>query len=220
MIGFKQNDGSLKIAGLAFKMEQGGADQTELIKVLSRETPDEYIVPPVQTLVQYALAYLANTKLLTFSEGTVIINPYACTNCLELNEVKLPQSLTEIGDRAFFRCSITALIIPSNVTSIGALAFGSNAIAKIIIQSPTLTLDGGTRANYGCFYANPVEVYDFRSATSVYELNRGGGLGYSDNGAKIVVPDNLYDTWKTTWEALEDWETDQFTWIKASEYTE
>lgn len=63
-------------------------------------------------------------KSVTITGGTSIIDRafYGCGD--SLMEINLPDSITSIGERAFYWCSgLTNLVVPENVTSIGEYAF-------------------------------------------------------------------------------------------------
>ena len=52
------------------------------------------------------------------------MDPYAFGECLELTSITIPDSLTSIGENAFYACvSLTSITIPDNVTSIGNYSF-------------------------------------------------------------------------------------------------
>ena len=61
---------------------------------------------------------------------------------------KIPASITEIGDCAFYGCtSLNSIVIPSNVRGIGTLAFNDcTSLNSIVIPS------GVTEIGYGVFY--------------------------------------------------------------------
>ena len=53
------------------------------------------------------------------------IGDSAFFNCKNLTSVTIGNSVTSIGDQAFYGCSsLTSATIPAGVTSIGGLAFG------------------------------------------------------------------------------------------------
>lgn len=60
----------------------------------------------------------------TIKPGTKVIAGYAFSNCKNLSEVIIPNSVIGIGDLAFYDCTeLTKITIPDSVTSIGKRAF-------------------------------------------------------------------------------------------------
>ena len=64
----------------------------------------------------------------------------------------IPDSVTRIGDRAFFRCeSLTDIVIPDSVTSIGDRAFTNcRSLSEVVIPDSVTSI--GDRAFYGCSF--------------------------------------------------------------------
>ena len=53
--------------------------------------------------------------------------------CYSLEEISIPNSVTKIGDGAFYYSNISELTIPNNVASIGLYAFGSCSLLTTVI---------------------------------------------------------------------------------------
>lgn len=77
------------------------------------------------TMPTIAIPFIAKTvlKSVVINGGTEIPDK-AFYNCYALTSVELPDSITSIGEYAFYYCKITSIEIPSEVTSIGKYAFG------------------------------------------------------------------------------------------------
>ena len=77
-----------------------------------------------------AIIEIASNKLIAGCKATIIpnsvtsIGDFAFFNCSGLTSVEIPNSVTSIGDWAFADCSgLTSITIPNSVTSIGSFAF-------------------------------------------------------------------------------------------------
>lgn len=75
-------------------------------------------------------------------EGVTVIPDIAFSNCA-LEEVVLPDSLTTIGNNAFYRCmALTDITIPDGVTTIGNNAFSSCTTLPEIVLPDSVTSIG------------------------------------------------------------------------------
>ena len=116
------------------------------------------------------------------------IDNSAFHNCYSLASIVIPQGVTSIGNNAFSNCySLSSIVIPEGVTSIGSSAFN---------------------------YCYGMAFYDFSRCTSVPTLGGTSVFNKIPSDCKIVVPDNLYDTWK----AATNWSTHASKMVKASEF--
>ena len=71
-----------------------------------------------------AFEYSDNLGSITIPDSVTIIGDHAFYNCCNLTSVIIPDSVTSIGNYAFRGCSnLTSVIIPDSVTSIGDWAF-------------------------------------------------------------------------------------------------
>ncbi len=87
---------------------------------------------------------------LVFEGAPTSVSRYAFKECVSLEEVKLPASLTEIGDSAFYGCtSLTEIAIPDSVTTLGYGAFwGCSGLTKAELPDSITVIP--TRAFYVC----------------------------------------------------------------------
>ena len=78
------------------------------------------------------------------------IGNYMFANCVNLQKITLPESITKINYSAFYKCTaLTDFECPDNVTSIGHSAFSNcNALSSLIIGDNVTTIE--TEAFYGC----------------------------------------------------------------------
>lgn len=125
--------------------------------------------------------------------GVTSIGNYAFQTCYSLASAIIPSSVTSIGTNAFYNCnSLASINIPSSVTSISAYVFG-NCYSLASITIPSLVTSISTFAFYNCY---GIKTYDFRTATAVPTLSDVNAFYGTPSDKEIVVPDELYNTWK------------------------
>jgi len=88
--------------------------------------------------------YLNDERIttLTIPESVTIIGDYAFYDCKQLTGVYIPNSVTAIGNSAFYNCNgITSLTIPNSVATIGELAFYScDGLTSVTIPGSVITV--------------------------------------------------------------------------------
>lgn len=95
---------------------------------------------------------------LVIPNSVTSIGEYAFYGCTNLTSIELPNSVTSIGDYAFYGCSsLTSLEIPNSVTSIGWYAFRNcSSLTSVSIPESVTTIGlGGTFQ--GCTELNIVK---------------------------------------------------------------
>lgn len=69
----------------------------------------------------------------------MVIESWAISNCKNLKEIAIPNSVTTIYSIAFSNCkSLKEIVIPDSVTTIGAMAFGGCENLKRVVLSSNL----------------------------------------------------------------------------------
>ena len=131
-------------------------------------------------------------------EGIISIETAAFRGLQALTSINIPNSVTNIGEDAFYGCPLTSITIPQNVTNIGELAFracwsletiyveastpqtiGNNAFEA---NSPTCYIPCGTKAAYEASdWAN--YMGDF-----VEDCEEGQQIKYTSTDGNIVTP--------------------------------
>ena len=144
-------------------------------------------------------------------ESVTSIDFTAFAYCRSLSSIVIPEGITSIGNNTFEECqSLPSIVIPEGVASIGSYAFSKCYSLSSIVIPESVTSIG----NYAFQYCYGMAFYDFSQCTSVPTL--GGSYVFSNipSDCKIVVPDNLYDTWIAT----TNWSTHASKIVKASEF--
>jgi hypothetical protein len=78
---------------------------------------------------------MSNITSVTLPNTLTTIGERAFYRCYALNSITLPDSLTTIGKRAFYRCNaLNSITIPSLVTTIGENAFGNTPLSGCDIK--------------------------------------------------------------------------------------
>lgn len=147
---------------------------------------------------------LSNTQIKKLPNGSFY-------NCQQLNDVKLPIALTDIGECAFYKSAIASITFPSSLQKIDAWAFQYTQLTNVVIPTKTGHIGDGAfsdNANLKTVVVNGLECYLAVSAfancptlTDVYitsdkEPNAERyGYPFQNNPTVHVVP-NYLETFK------------------------
>ena len=122
---------------------------------------------------------------LVIPDSVTNIGDYAFWNCRSLTDIVIPDSVTSIGDNAFEYCfSLSNLIIPDSVTRIGDGAFvGCNSLSSVVIS------DSVTSIGFGAFEncSSLTDIVIPNSVTSIGDKAFWGCSSLTD----IVIPDSV-----------------------------
>ena len=113
--------------------------------------------------------------------GTKVIASSAFASCGELSSVKIPDSVTSIGDDAFDGCeSLTSITIPDSVTSIGNSAFyGCTRLTSVTIGNGVTSI--GYSAFYGCESLTSITIPDSVTSIGDSAFNDCSNLEYNES---------------------------------------
>ncbi len=126
--------------------------------------------------------------------------PSSCTLYLSLNgnviqDLTIPNSVTKIGDRAFYGCSgLTSVTIPNSVTSIGYSAFaGCSGLTSVEIPDDVTCIGSGA-------FDSSVSIYVKRGTKALLALWSGGYIPYrKGTNIQLTVPSvSVTSTTQTT----------------------
>ena len=173
----------------------------------------------VTNIDSYAFQYSHNLKSIVIPSSFINIGQYIFRGCYSLASIIIPNSVTNIGSQAFSNCySLASIIIPNSVTNIGSQAFYNCSFASIIIPNSVISINnsfGGCSSLASIIIPNSVtsinqllfsgcyglKTIDFRTHISVPSLENVNAFQNTLTTREIIVPDELYDTWKsaTNW---------------------
>ncbi len=122
----------------------------------SNITPSGLIVCDVRTESGFCIKdnalvkYLGKERTITIPNSVTSIGDEAFYRCSELTSITIPNSVTSIGYSAFSGCSgLTSITIPNSVTNIGGYAFsGCTGLTSITIPNSVTNI--GNWAFNGC----------------------------------------------------------------------
>ena len=129
------------------------------------------------------------------------IGNIAFSGCSGLTSLTIPNSVTSIGEEAFRGCSgLTSLTIPNSVTSIGNSAFsGCSGLTSLTI--PNSVTDIGKSAFGGCsglkeIYCNWLSPLRLKQYSFYYEVEDEEIIYKS---CTLYIPKGTLDAYKSTW---------------------
>lgn len=122
---------------------------------------------------------------LVIPDSVTNIGDYAFWNCRSLTNIVIPNSVTSIGDNAFEYCfSLSNLIIPDGVTSIGDGAFvGCTSLSSVVIPDSVSCI--GNNAFWGCESLTDIVIPN--SVTSIGE----SAFYECSSLTEVVIPDSV-----------------------------
>lgn len=141
---------------------------------------------------------LRNIIEVHINDGITKIGDYAFWNHSYITKMTIPNSVQYVGRNAFDNCSgLTTLVFPHNCTTINTYTFNR------CVKMETITFNGNivTVNAYTFSGCTGMKAILFNGNTSVPKLVNVNAFKSIPATCKIVVPDNLYDSWiaATNW---------------------
>ena len=138
--------------------------------------------------IERALLSKKNAKVnldLSGTTGLESIPSYTFSRCIKLVNIKIPASVTSIGDSAFWSCtSLTTIEIPASVTSIGKAAF-AECTSLTTIEIPESVTSIGKAAFEKCTSLTTIKIPE--SVTSIGDY----AFQYCTNLTNIEIPESV-----------------------------
>jgi len=133
----------------------------------------------VTSIGAWAFNYCGSLTNVTIPNSVTSIGDYAFY-CAGLTSITIPNSVTSIGAWAFVDNDLTNVTIPSSVTNFGAWAFCDTCLTNVTIQNGVTSI--GDQAFFYCMYLSSVTI-----PSSV--TNIGNGAFYlCNNLTSITIP--------------------------------
>ena len=144
----------------------------------SRENCNAIVEKATNTLI-------AGCQNTTIPNSVTSIGEYAFYQCKFLASITIPNSVTSIGSEAFYECiSLASITIPNSVTSIGKAAFRScESLPSVIIPNSVTSI--GEAAFYECTSLTSITIPN--SVTSIGDWT----FAHCNALASITIPNSV-----------------------------
>ena len=123
------------------------------------------------TLIQYAIGKTATSFVIP--DSVTSIGDLAFYNCSSLTSITIPDSVTSIGEWAFYNCrSLTSITISNSITSIGELAF-RDCISLTSVTMPAYAIPFIPKSNLQTVVitsGESIEEYAFYNCSSLTSI--------------------------------------------------
>lgn len=159
----------------------------------------------------YVFAYCTSLEHITIPSGLTSYSSYTFRDCSNIVSVSLPQGNTSFSTAIFYYCSsLTYINIPDTVKSLGVYFLQyCYSLPALVVPNSVTSFGAFAMAACPC-----VGLYDFTAYTSVPALGNANTFNNIPADCKIVVRDELYDTWI----AAANWSTLASNIVKLSEF--
>ena len=142
------------------------------------------ILSPGWSNVDFYINNISQSNI-TIPDSITSIGDYAFYGCFALTSITIPDSVTSIGNYAFYGCSsLTSITIPDNVTSIGDYTFnGCSSLTSITIPANVTSI-----GNYAFSVCS-----DLTSLTIPANVTSIGDYAFSNCSSltSLTIPDSV-----------------------------
>ncbi len=127
---------------------------------------------------------------ITFVDNPLYYAQHLFMNGKEITDLIIPNGVTNIGERAFWRCTgLTSVVIPSSVTSIGETAFAAcTGLTSIIIPEGVTSI--GSSAFTGCSSLTSITIPESVTSIGVPAFSGCSGL----TSITVAEGNSVYDS--------------------------
>lgn len=137
-----------------------------------------------------SLKFVNLSNVTSFKDG--VVGPYAFYNCVNLQEIVIPENIKSIGTRAFYNCvQAQSIKIGSNVQYIGVDAFANLLYCSDISINSNIVANSYNIFKYSGTYTTGVDVHFEENVSSIDgKLLDGVNVGTIDLGENVVSLNN------------------------------
>ena len=139
-------------------------------------------------------AYCFSLERAIFSDSITTCSNACFRSDYSLQNVNVVDRITTLPDNFFYEThNLKKLLLPTSLTTMNNYSvYQAETLTKVIIPA------GLTTMNYNIFYyTTGISCYDFSACTQIPTMQSGCFSAIASD-AKIVVPDDLYNSWITT----------------------
>jgi hypothetical protein len=172
------------------------------------------VIPNTVTTIG-SVVFLYNYSLTSviFPQSITDVGSQLLRMCSSLQFAIFAGSLKSIAYQSFQECScLSSIVMPFFVSSIGESLF-RNCYSLSSIVFPNTSMNIASNAFSGC---SSMVYYDFSRHTAIPTLANANAFTGISSDCKIIVPDNLYDTWiaATNWSTYASYIIKKTDWDK------
>ena len=144
----------------------------------------------------YVIApFNVGTAINSFTFGSTVESiPAALCFRLQIQSITLPESVTSIGNYAFYDCSgLTSIAIPESVTSIGERTFMTGKLISIVVESGNKVYDSRNNCNAIIETATNTLIQGCQNTiipNSITSIGYGAFAGY-ESLSSIIIPNSV-----------------------------
>ena len=152
---------------------------------------DTLVKKNYNTKLSFCTIFGKQVNLYELGDSITIIGNYAFYNCSKLKQIKMSSSLRRINKNAFDGCAdLTSITIPSNVTTIGNGAFaGCKSLTSVTLIGDTLVKKNYTKkSSLNTIFGSQVTCYTL--GDSITAIGNYAFYG-SSSLTSIIIPSNV-----------------------------
>ena len=146
------------------------------------------------------LDYANSIRKIVIGEGITYIGYFAFADCINVEEISMADTVTDIGDYAFCgyedhqhpegECKGVKLKLSQSLETIGESAFEALDVASVELQDSVISI--GDRAFYNCYTLHALTIGE---NSQLQSLGKDSFVGCPLDQGEIDLPDTLQEIW-------------------------